>query len=277
MAKFIKKHALETENDFTLADEMLSLSDYTEDYESEDYYKARTESALAYVGTYEIAIDRDGDFQEFKRNAYYALCEYKSEEYYNAERESVERSEIQAKRLEMNRFLETITFEEWKAGKLESGMKLGKKLQKEGFSQAVLDYYGTQIKSEKIVYLTITDRVHDIVGMSNFAEEESWDGYEGTSCQDTRHNCSYNFNLLGAIADSNLMIAQLHYKLEDVEDMQDNLKARTLVRAWKATYNNKQYSICKGVKFYGDNTTKSEMEAAFQALEDEGLSITSGQ
>ena len=43
MAKLIRIHKLETKNDFWGADEMLSLSDYTEDYDSEDYYKERSE------------------------------------------------------------------------------------------------------------------------------------------------------------------------------------------------------------------------------------------
>lgn len=154
-------------------------------------------------------------------------------------------------------------------------MKLGKKLQKEGFPQSVLDFYGTQIKTEKTVYFTITDRVQDVVGMSNYAEMDSWQGYNGTSCQDTRHNVSYNICLIGAIADNNLLIGQLHYKLEDVEDMQDKLKARILMRAWQIDYNGKKHNFCKGVKAYGNDTTRSELMACLQCLDDEGIGVTS--
>lgn len=274
MAKLVKVHTLETENDFFDADEMLSLSDYTEDYESEDYYKERSAEAMKFVGTYEIEIDREADFYQFRDVCYQSIQAHKTDEYWLADRGSAERTAIFEEREKMNVFYKSITFENWKDGKTDKGMKLGKKLQKEGFPQAVLDFYGTQIKSEKVVYFTLSDRVHDVIGMSNYAEEDSWDGYEGTSCQDTRHNCSYNFNLLGAIGDGDLLIGQLHYKLEDVEDMQDNLKARVLMRRWEVSYNQKKYNICKGVKLYGNNTTKSELRAVIECLRDEGLGIT---
>ena len=174
----------------------------------------------------------------------------------------------------MEQFYRSITFENWKGGRINSGMKLGKKLQKEGFPQSVLDFYGTQIKTEKVVYFTITDRVQDVVGMSNYAKRGSWQGYNGTSCQDTRHDASYNICLIGAIADNNLLIGQLHYKLEDVEDMQDQLKARILMRAWGIDYNGKKYHFCKGVKAYGNDTTKSELMACLECLDNEGIGVT---
>ena len=53
MAKLINIHRLETKNDFWGADEMLSLSDYTESYDSADYYRERSEMAKKFVATYE--------------------------------------------------------------------------------------------------------------------------------------------------------------------------------------------------------------------------------
>lgn len=275
MAKLVKVHALETENDFYEADDMLSLSYHTEAYESEDYYKERSEMAKKFVATYEIKIDRISDYQQFKQICYNAICDYKYSEYWGADSGSEERQKIYDARKAMEKFYSSITFNNWKDGRIDSGMKLGKKLQKEGFPQSVLDFYATQIKSEKTVFFTITDRVQDIIGMSNYAERSSWDGYNGTSCQDTRHNASYNICLIGAIADTNLLIGQLHYKLEDVEDMQDNLKARILMRAWEVDYNGKKHSICKGVKAYGNNQTKSELMACLECLDEAGMGITS--
>lgn len=274
MAKLTKIHRLETKNDFWGADEMLSLSDYTEAYDSEDYYKERSEMAKKFVATYEIAIDRIADYERFQQVCYSAICDYKYDEFWRAESESEERQTIYEERQKMETFYRSVTFDNWKSGRIDSGMKLGKKLQKEGFPQSVLDFYGTQIKTEKTVFFTITDRVQDVVGMSNYAKMGSWQGYNGTSCQDTRHDASYNICLIGAIADNNLLIGQLHYKLEDVHDMQDQLKARILMRAWQIEYNGKRHTVCKGVKAYGDDTTKSELMACLQCLDDEGIGVT---
>ena len=274
MAKLVKIHKLETKNDFWGADEMLSLSDYTEDYESEDYYKERSEMAKKFVATYEIAIDRIADYENFRQVCYSAIFEYKYSEFRNAEYESEERQAIFEERQKMETFYRSVTFDNWKDGRIDSGMKLGKKLQKEGFPQNVLDYYATQIKTEKTVFFTITDRVQDVIGMSNYAKMGSWQGYNGTSCQDTRHDASYNICLIGAIADNNLLIGQLHYELEDLGDMQDKLKARILMRAWQIDYNGKTHSICKGVKAYGNDSTKSELMACLECLDNEGIGVT---
>ena len=67
MAKLINIHRLETKNDFWGADEMLSLSYYTEDYESAEYYKERSDMAQKFVATYEIAIDRIADYERFRQ------------------------------------------------------------------------------------------------------------------------------------------------------------------------------------------------------------------
>lgn len=274
MAKLVKVHTLETKNKFFEADEMLSLSDYTEDYESADYYRERTEMAKKFVATYEIAIDRIADFELFRSMLGDAVYKHRYDEYWEAESGSEKRKEIDTKRNAMLSFAKTITIDHWKIGRIDSGMKLGKKLQKEGFPQSVLDFYGTQIKTEQTVYFTISDRVHDIVGMANYAKRNSWNGYNGTSCQDTRHNCSYNICLIGAIADTNLLVGQLHYELDDREDMQDKLKARVLMRAWEVDYNGKRHQICKGVRVYGNNATQSEMKSCLECLDDAGIGVT---
>ena len=274
MAKLVKVHTLETKNDFWGADEMLSLSDYTEDYESAEYYRERSEMAKKFVATYEIQIDRIADYERFKQVCYSAICDHRYDEFWRADRGSEEAQSIIEERQKMEQFYHSVTFENWKGGRIDNGMKLGKKLQKEGFPQSVLDFYGTQIKTEKTVFFTITDRVQDIIGMSNYAKVGSWQGYNGTSCQDTRHDASYNICLIGAIADSNLLIGQLHYQLEDVHDMRDQLKARILMRAWQIQYNSKTHSICKGVKAYGNDTTKSELMACLECLDNEGIGVT---
>ena len=273
MAKLVKIHTLETKNDFSEANNILEMSYITAPYSAEDYYKERTEQAKKFVATYEIEIDRKGDYEEFKTIANNATYHLKEEGYYNLTYN--ERCLIDDERQEKRRWLRTITFEDWKNGKYQNGIKLNKKLRKEGFPQSVMDFYATQIKTEKVVYFTITDRVHDVLGMSNFAKEDSFDGYNGTSCQDTRHDTEYQIHLIGAIADSNLLIGQLHYDLEDVEDMQDKLKARILMRQWKVKHDEKEYSICKGVKLYGNQATKSELKQCLECLEAEGLGIAS--
>jgi hypothetical protein len=273
----VQKFMVEVENDFSQAQNILDLASATENFDSEYAYNVRKD--FDGVGTYAITVERKEDFQRFMNKLEdeknHKWKEYQQERktvtdlYYDdkiTREEAIEQlNKIEAsynascdcKKCQFN-----ITFDEWKEGKMSNGAKVGKTLGKNKFSKELLDFYSQQIKTEKTVYLTISGNVQFIAGMSNFAEEDSWDGYGGTSCQDTRHDQNYCIQLGGALHDNKLFIAMLHEDLEDLEDMQDKLKARAIMR----------YVTIDGVpclvpsQYYGNNETKDLLHYALSQL-----------
>lgn len=154
-----------------------------------------------------------------------------------------------------------LTLDEWNANKAPDGAKLLKRCKQYGARKEFLDWATTQEKTNgKLVQVTINPTIQAVTGMSNFAKERSWDGYNGTSCQDTRHyDENYCLSLLGALSDDKMYIVQLNdlednepafvyykengtlegYSIADNEDdilfsgnFQDKLKARANARLW---------------------------------------------
>ena len=112
---------------------------------------------------------------------------------------------------EVRELMEEITASQWKENKTPKGQKIGKYLKRMGVRQSFLDWSSTQEKSDKIVQITINPTVQAVAGMSNYARSNSWNGHNGTSCQDTRHSESYTKHLIGAISDDKLYSIQLNY------------------------------------------------------------------
>jgi hypothetical protein len=241
--KEVIKHDLEIDNNFTLADEILEYSEYTEMYSSRSYYNERIKNN--FIGTYEIAIERVEDYEKFIQT-------------------------LATDALNKNINIDfSISFDEWKKGYIEDGkrqIKIGKFLKKKGFSSYVLDFYSQQIKTEKTLYLTISDRVQHITGMS-FYSNYKWDGMGNSSCQDTRHNHEENIKLLGSLHDNKLLIAFLHESLDDIEKMEYDhdckiMLARVMCRIIHV--NGKQFLI--STNKYGNNETKDLLEKALRQL-----------
>jgi hypothetical protein len=160
------------------------------------------------------------------------------------------------------------TIEEWKTGKYQETekrqIKLGKTLLKVGFSQTVVDFYSLQTKTEKEIFLTISDLPQHVVGMSRLAKVGAFDGMNGTSCQDVRWNGRYPMALGGALNDNKLFVGMLHEDLEDIEDMQDKLVARTVFRYM--TIDSEPCLIA--TYYYGQNDTKDILHKAIEQLDE---------
>lgn len=162
----------------------------------------------------------------------------------------------------------SITMEEWKTGKMSNGAKVGKSMRKAGVSQRIIDFYSLQTKEEKEVYLTISDLPQHIVGMSYYCEMGEWDGMGGSSCQDTRHDDEhYPIQLGGSLHDKKLFIGMMHDKLEDLEDMEEKLVARTMFRY--VTVDGKPTLIA--TTLYGNNDTKDLLKNALNSLEEQDI------
>ena len=154
-----------------------------------------------------------------------------------------------------------LTLEQWNANKAPDGAKLLKRCKQYGARKEFLDWASAQEKTNgKLVQITINPTIQAITGMSNFAREGSWDGYNGTSCQDTRHyDDNYCLSLLGALSDDKMYIVQMNdlednepafayyqehgtlegYSIAENDDdilysgnFQDKLKARVNARLW---------------------------------------------
>jgi hypothetical protein len=277
----VQKFMVEVENDFSQAQNILDLASVTENFDSEYAFNERVQ--FSGVGTYAIMVERKDDFERFMDKLEDEKNHRRSEFFQNrrdiqnlfyddkiTREEAIEQLETLEREYYNNaqddcdckKCSFEISFDEWKNGKMRNGAKVGKSLGKAKFSKELLDFYSQQIKTEKKVYITISGNVQFIAGMSNFAEEDSWDGYNGTSCQDTRHDMNYCIQLGGALHDNKLFIAMLHEDLEDLEDMQDKLLARSLMR----------YVIIDGVPclvpstYYGNNETKSLLHYGLKQL-----------
>ncbi|MCP8973137.1 zinc finger-like domain-containing protein [Bacillus licheniformis] len=237
-APTIKRIPLTMENDFDEADRILESGDVTSNYLSENYFNERIENE--FTGTYPITIERTTDYDKFIR----VLLD---------------------DTLTINKNIDfSINFEEWKSGYKQDGtrqMKLNKYLKKQGFSQYTLDYYSQQIKTEKRLFLTISDRVQHITGMSFYSTEE-WHGVGGTSCQDPRQEYEECKRLLPSLHDNKLLVAFLHDSLDDLEQMDGKMLARTVCRI--VNVNGKQFLI--GSNRYGNNETKDELEKALRQV-----------
>jgi hypothetical protein len=270
------------ENNFDLAQEILDLGTATENIDAHYAYNERV--SFAGVGTYEIKVERREDFERFEEMLDKEKSEEKMKLWTERRREAMEivlkfedgiitREEettlINEIHERYNKMFASckkgsfeVTFEEWKEGKTTKGMKLGKALGKAKFSKELLDFYSQQIRTEKSVYLTISDHVQNIAGMSNFFEEGSTNFYGGTSCQDTRLDTGMSISLGGSLWDNKLFVGMLHENMEDVHDMQDKLLARVVLR-----YVHIDGSPCLiPSQYYGNNETMSALHYALNQL-----------
>lgn len=283
----VEVYALEVEKDFDEAQAIFDINEQTEVFDTEYVYTDRVSND--FVATYKIMIDRHDDYDRFNEKLYRARLDHSNEVYraYTNMRDKlfnfyyrkglVTRREYEnmmsalqsLKRCECKMCSFNPTFDEWKAGKMlvSNGAKLGKTMRKAGFPQDLIDFYSLQVKDEKAVYLTVSDLPQHIAGMSNYAEIGTWDGYNGTSCQDTRHGYSEIACLAGSLHDRKLFVAMLHDSLEDLEDMQDKLKARTMMRYM--TVNDRPCLIA--TTYYGNNVTKDMLHNALGKLSEVGI------
>lgn len=275
----VEKFPLVIGNDFNVVQKnIFDIHDDLSNFDAESAFNDRVENN--FEGTYKITIERNNDYKRFinkvRREQEHQYNEIESlrmevrNDYYNdriTKEDAIEKLDNLDLKLSEKCNCKicsysSVSFENWKSGKTDKGEKLGKSMRKAGFSQELLDFYSMQIKTEKTTYLTISGLVQHIAGMSNLAKEDSWDGYNGTSCQDSRFNSSMSINLVGSIHDDKLFIAMLHDNLEDVENMQDKLLARTMMRFMTVDGVN----VLLPAHYYGNNETKSALEHCLSKL-----------
>lgn len=274
----VRVFPLEVENDFEEAQDILNESEYTDIFEAECIYTER--EAIEFLGTYEVKIERKNDYERFldmlKRDG----------DCFDIRRKKVDKMYLRG--LVTARDWEKIytkyryescdcskctfkpTFEEWKSGKVQDGkriQKLGKTLKKLGFPQFVIDFYSQQIKNEETMYITISDRVQHITGMSYYAEMGSWDGAGGTSCQDPRQGYEQCEQLGATIHDKKTYIAMLHADKDDILDMNGKLLARSMMK--EITFEGRKFLLA--TNYYGNNVTKNCLHQGLNQLNEVGI------
>jgi hypothetical protein len=276
----VEMFELEVENDFGEAQHILDHNMHTQNIDAEYAYEDRVSND--FEGTYKTKIQRLIDYKRFislmddeQDHIRREVSKNRNKIYNNWQRglstrmEAIELMARQDKKLNIDCKCKVCSFnlsiDEWKSGKMSSGAKVGKSLRKAGFSQTLIDFYSQQVKTEKEIYITVASQAQFIAGMSYYCEMDSWDGYNGSSCQDPRHgDDAYPIKLGGALHDDKLFIGMLHEEIEDLKDMENKLLARTLFRlihvddkpALIATY------------YYGNNETKDLLHGALSQLKE---------
>lgn len=162
------------------------------------------------------------------------------------------------------------TFEEWHKNMVKIGdnryIKMAKYLLKNGCPQSVIDFYSAQGKSGYVTkYLVISDRVQHIAGMSYYAS--GW-----SSCQHPDDN-ELCLHLNGSLHDDKLLIAFLIDEIEDLQDMEQKMDARTVCRI--LTLNGVQHLV--PTEFYGSQDNRALLNECLvlcQELNVHGKEIT---
>ena len=272
--------SFEVQADFDATQEILDINEYTQNIDAHYAYCERVSND--FVATYKVKVERQevherlvDMLQEEQRAVRASESERKKEyvnRYYN--KGLVSRDEAIAHLNKMDKETENLkilsfrtpNFVEWKTGKYQQDekrqMKLGKTLLKAGFSQAVIDFYSLQSKDEKETFLTISDLPQHIAGMSYYCDKGTWDGMNGSSCQDPRNDGRYPIALGGALNDNKLFVGMLHDSLDDLEDMTDKLIARTIFRYMSID----EQPALIATYYYGNNDTKDMLGNAIKQL-----------
>lgn len=232
-AKKVEEMKVILENDFSEAQRILNTGKYTREFDAWYLYNDRIESEK-FNCTFKIKVEREQDYKRF--------IDLVNEYFPNIR----------------------ITFEEWKSGRLANGQRLGKYLRKVGFPQEVLDFYSSQIKTEKEVFLTVTDKAQYIAGMSYYSPG-NWDGMGGKSCQCPVVGGKYAQNLVGALHDDKLYIGFLHENIDDLQDMEDKMLARVVFRLLE-DFAGKE-SVLIATRYYGNNESKDLLHKSLKELE----------
>lgn len=235
---------LDVEQDFSEADTILESGDVTSRFSSECEFNERIDHD--FNGTYPVTIERVADYEDFIRVL-------------------IDDMIVIGTPIEFS-----ISFEEWKTGyKIEGKRqtKLNKYLNKQGFSKYTLDYYSQQSKTEKELFLTVSDKVQHITGMSYYSTEH-WN-----SCQNPENEYDECTRLIASLYDDKLLVAFTHDSLEDLEEMREDgeddgkMLARTVCRL--VTIEGKQFLL--GTKKYGSHDSKTELEKALRQVNGFGI------
>lgn len=293
----VEMFEMNIQNDFDEAQEMFYQAEYLNEYTPKYAFNDRVKNN--FVGTYKFKVERTKDYRRFidmleneRRNTpqYQQKNTLRSDSrsrYWNdAITETQYLEELQ--KIEIMTFdtpdkqnaFRLPTLEEWKSGKYQESekrsLRLGKALLKAGFTQTTIDFYSQQIKTENERFITISDKIQHITGMSAYVDLENhrWNGYNNSSCQDPRHDYEDGIHhLVGALHDDKLFIAMMHDELEDVEDMTDKLRARTLLRLIHVDGE----QVLVSTEYYGNNTTENELIEGLKQLHEVNIFETTNR
>lgn len=225
-------------NDYGTANEIFGFCSTLENLDSGDYYNERKHMEK-FFKRFTVSIENDREYMAFSKKLYdervridnetsELQSDYRIEKMHDTDKKTLEVLENQIeKSLKNSRILSDIirnmNASLWGSNTTHKGARLNKSLKKCGVSQSFLDWSSTQEKSKKIVQITFNPTVQAVAGMSNFARSGSWNGHNGTSCQDTRHSEGYTRSLIGAIADDTMYAIQMNY-LEDNDILNDSIE-----------------------------------------------------
>lgn len=159
------------------------------------------------------------------------------------------------------------SFQQWREGRVTlpdgRSMRLGKWMTRQGFDKSLIVFYSQQVKtSSKTLYLTISDMPQHIAGMTYYAKD--W-----TSCQ--HPDRPESVCVAGSLHDDSLLIAFTHERLEDLEDMEGKMLARTLIRPFYERLAPEGLSEGAQAHFlpsrlYGTDETRTDLTACLRAL-----------
>jgi hypothetical protein len=286
----IKFYGELTQPDFGFAEDIMSRGEKTAGFDVYDAYSVRVHNE--FCGTYSVQVQRTDDYYRFinkmdmEKNEVYNIHRNIRNERREVTMDMVLRGEITYDQRDIwNDAIEAVylddlnnalehdkkanfrvpEFEEWQANRYEkkgNAIKLTKAMSKAGFSTEFIDYYTASIRTEKELYLTITDRPQFIAGMSELS-----DGWR--SCQSTSGGGELAQCLAGSLHDDKLFIAMLHESLEDLEDrnMEGKLIARTCMR-WVEVEGS---PILVATDYYGYNEGRGMLDKALKQLRPFGL------
>ena len=225
-------------NDYDSANEIFSLCSTLENLDSEDYYNER-KHMKKFFKRFTVSIENNKEYMAFTEklvDEYKKMdseiselqSDYRIEKMHDTDEKTLEVLGSQIEKFGKNLkilsdIIRNMNVNLWGNNTTHKGARLNKSLKKCGVSQSFLDWSSTQEKSKKIVQITFNPTVQAVAGMSNFARSGSWNGHNGTSCQDTRHSETYTRSLVGAIADDTLYSIQMNY-LEDNDYLSDSIE-----------------------------------------------------
>ena len=172
---------------------------------------------------------------------------------------------------EYNRFIDMLlqhslpmipTLEQWKDNKIEvegRTIRLGKWMKKESVDNDIIDFYSAQTRTGKErYYFTISDMPQHIAGMTYYASD--W-----RSCQ--HPDSEESIHLAGSLHDDSLLVGMLHKDMEDLQDMDDKLLARVVMRIVEDQHDNVHLIPSR---YYGnkDNRNKDIMDRCLVELDE---------
>ncbi len=225
-------------NDYDSANEIFSFCSTLENLDSGDYYNER-KHMNKFFKRFTVSIENGEEYMDFRdklANEYRKIdseiselqSDYRMRKMNDEDEKALELLGNQIERAGKNLrilldIIRNLDADLWSSNMTHKGARLNKSLKKCGVSQSFLDWSSTQEKSKQIVQITFNPTVQAVAGMSNFARSGSWNGHNGTSCQDTRHSETYTRSLVGAIADDTLYSIQMNY-LEDNDYLSDSIE-----------------------------------------------------